>query len=176
MMASISPSAQNEREQWSIQILRALKREMPSPSDLPRQPTWVGLEAMLVAGGLAVVHVDVDAVTVDGLEAVDNELVFELNGHVGREDDPEGFVLDDGVAERARSWVRWVGIGGVGDYVDQAEDMRERRSQVGEEVDGPICHGQGAFGAVLQFQLVQARSVWCRLLCSCGSGALCHAV
>ncbi|KAM1674673.1 hypothetical protein COP2_041513 [Malus domestica] len=48
MMASISPSAQNEREQWSIQILRAPKREMPSPSDLPRQPTWVGLEAMLV--------------------------------------------------------------------------------------------------------------------------------
>ncbi|KAM0989008.1 hypothetical protein FF1_012996 [Malus domestica] len=91
-----------------------------------------------VPGGLAVVYVDddvgdilegyastagdvdVDAAAVDGLEAVDNELVFELNGHVDREDDPEGFVLDDGVAERARSWVRWVGIGGVGDYVDQA--------------------------------------------------------
>ncbi|KAM1336827.1 hypothetical protein ACFX13_041862 [Malus domestica] len=47
---------------------------------------------------------------------------------------------------------------------------------------------QRAFGAVLQFQLVQTRSFvvafyaradqehWCRLLCSCGSGALCHAV
>ncbi|KAM1255843.1 hypothetical protein ACFX2J_029788 [Malus domestica] len=47
--------------------------------------------------------VNVDAAAVDGLEAVDNELVFELNGHVGREGDPEGFVLDDGVAEHARS-------------------------------------------------------------------------
>ncbi|KAM1230816.1 hypothetical protein ACFX2J_040774 [Malus domestica] len=107
-----------------------------APTNMGRARYDVG-----VPGGFAVVHVDVvdddvgdilegyastagdvdvDAAAVDGLEAVDNELVFELNGHVGREDDPEGFVLDDSVVERARSWVRWVGIGGVGDYVDQA--------------------------------------------------------
>ena len=41
---------------------------------------------------------------------------------------------------------------------------------------GAICSfsscRQGAFGCRLQFQLMQARSICCHLLCSCGQGAL----
>ena len=43
--------------------------------------------------------VDGGATSVDGLEAVDDELVFEGYYHVGGEYDPEGDCLDDGVAE-----------------------------------------------------------------------------
>lgn len=61
---------------------------------------------------------DVDAAAVDGFVAVDDELVFELDEHVGGEGDPDGFRLDDGVAKGAWRWVRWVVVGGVGDDVD----------------------------------------------------------
>ena len=33
-------------------------------------------------------YVDIGAAAIDGLEAVDYELVLELDGHVSREDDP----------------------------------------------------------------------------------------
>lgn len=63
---------------------------------------------------------DVGAAAVDGFVAVDDELVFELDEHVGGEGDPDGFRLDDGVAEGARRGVRRVAVGGVGDDVDLA--------------------------------------------------------
>lgn len=64
--------------------------------------------------------VDVGAAAVDGFEAIHDEFVFEPYGHVGGEDYPQGFELDDGVAEGARSWVRRIGIGRVADDVDLA--------------------------------------------------------
>lgn len=98
----------------------------PSPPDVGGAGGNVG-----VPRGLAVVHVDVvdddvgdvleghaaiadnvdiGAAAVDGLEAVDYELVLELDGHVGREDDPERLRLDDGVAERAGHWSSRVAV------------------------------------------------------------------
>lgn len=62
--------------------------------------------------------VDVGAAAVDGFEAVEDELVFEFDQHVGGEDDPEGFVLDDGVPESAGFRVSCVVVGGVDDDVD----------------------------------------------------------
>lgn len=62
--------------------------------------------------------VDVGAAAVDGLEAVHDELVLQLDGHVGGEHDPERLLLDHGVPERARDGFRGVAVGGVGDHVD----------------------------------------------------------
>ncbi|KAF7820188.1 hypothetical protein G2W53_025643 [Senna tora] len=64
--------------------------------------------------------VDVGAAAVDGFEAVEDELVLEGDGHVAGEDDPEGGVLDHGVAEGSWGGVGGVGVGGVGDDVDLA--------------------------------------------------------
>lgn len=99
------------------------------------------LERYAAAAG----DVDVEAPTVNGLEAVDDELAFELDGHVGGEDDPEGLCLDHGVAERARDWVGWVPIGRVGDDVDLASFashgvLAEPYAAIGEllPVSGPV--------------------------------------
>ena len=128
-----------------------------------------------VAGGLAVVDVDVVdddvgdvlegdaasagdvdgvAAAVDGLEGVDDELGFEFDCHVGGEGDPEGFGLDDGVAESAGCWVGGVAVGGVGDDVDLAAFAAhcvcaEADAAVGEllAVVGPV--GGGAAPAVV---------------------------
>ena len=64
--------------------------------------------------------VDVGAAAVDGLEAVDDELVLEFDHHVAGEGDPEGVGLDHSVPEGARSWVDGVPVGGVGDDVEPA--------------------------------------------------------
>ncbi|OAY64628.1 hypothetical protein ACMD2_01918 [Ananas comosus] len=64
--------------------------------------------------------VDVGAAAVEGLEAVDEELLVEADGHVGGEDDPEGALLDGGVAEGAGGGVDGVEVGGVGDDVERA--------------------------------------------------------
>lgn len=82
---------------------------------------------------------DIRAATVDGFEAVDNELVLELDEHVAREDDPEGFGLDHAVAKCAWSWVCWVVIGGVGDDVDLAAFAAE----------GCVAESDGAVGESL---------------------------
>lgn len=62
--------------------------------------------------------VDVGAATVDGFEAVEDELVLQVYGHVGGEHDPERLVLDDRVPKRARDRVGRVAVGGVGHHVD----------------------------------------------------------
>lgn len=62
--------------------------------------------------------VDVEPTTVDCLEAVDDELDFQLDGHVGGEDDPERLRLNHGVAERPRNRVSRVAVRGVCDDVD----------------------------------------------------------
>lgn len=133
----------------------------PPPPDVGGAGGDVG-----VAGGLAVVDVDVvdddvgdvlegyaavaddvdvGAAAVDGLEAVHDELVLELDGHVGGEDDPEGLGLDDGVAESAWDGAGWVTVGGVGDDVDLAAFAAEgvaakTDAAVGEAlaVSGPV--------------------------------------
>lgn len=61
--------------------------------------------------------VDVGATAVDGFEAVEDEFLWELDVHVGGEDDPEGFSLDDSPPESAWTGVDGVVVGGVGDDV-----------------------------------------------------------
>lgn len=51
---------------------------------------------------------------IDGFEGIHEEFLFELDDHVGFEDDPKGFVLDYGVTECAWFWVHGV-VGGIGD-------------------------------------------------------------
>lgn len=108
----------------------------PSVSDVSRRRSDVGVPRRLAMVDVDVVYdhvrhvlqshapvsrdVNVGAAAVDGLVRVENELVFQLDDHVGREDDPKGFVLDDGVAESARFGVRRVVVGGIGDGVDPA--------------------------------------------------------
>lgn len=55
--------------------------------------------------------------TVDGLVEVENEFLFEVDDGVGWEDDPKGFILDDGMPERSQFSVNRVMIGGIGDGV-----------------------------------------------------------
>jgi len=78
-------------------IANKLERETPSSSD-----------------------VDVVSPSVEGLVAVHDELLLELDVHVSAEDDPERLRSDDGVAESARLGVDHVGVAVVGDDVDVA--------------------------------------------------------
>lgn len=64
--------------------------------------------------------VDADAAAVDGFMRVHHELVFQANDHVAFEDDPEWLVLDDSVAESARSGVDRVIVARVGHSVYSA--------------------------------------------------------
>ncbi|ONK55013.1 uncharacterized protein A4U43_UnF8640 [Asparagus officinalis] len=57
--------------------------------------------------------VDVDALAVDGLEAVHDELLLEGDDHVALEDDLEGLLLDDDVAEGPRLWSDGIVVIGV---------------------------------------------------------------
>jgi hypothetical protein len=70
------------------------------------------------AGTIGDVHVG--ATSVDGLEAVHDELLLERDDHVPLEDDPERLFLDDGIAEGALARVDRVVITRVGDHVDLA--------------------------------------------------------
>lgn len=70
------------------------------------------------AGAIGDVHVG--AASVDGLEAVHDELLLERDDHVPLEDDPEWLFLDDGVAEGTLARVDRVVIARVGDHVDLA--------------------------------------------------------
>ncbi|CAH9137570.1 unnamed protein product [Cuscuta epithymum] len=54
--------------------------------------------------------VHVRAAAVDGLVTVDEELVPELDFHVGRECDPEFFLSSHPVPESARFWISGVGV------------------------------------------------------------------
>lgn len=65
----------------------------------------------------SVSDVDVGAAAVNGLEAVHDELLLQGNDHVPLENNPEGLVLDDGMAERPRAGVHGVVIIRVGDDV-----------------------------------------------------------
>ena len=86
--------------------------------------------------------------------------MLKLDLHVGRKNYPEGFVLDDGVPEGARSWVRGVVVGGVGDHVDLATfaahcGLAEPNGAVGQAlaVVGPVGV---AFPAVIYWVAGQA--------------------
>lgn len=80
-------------------------------------------------------YVHVSAATVEGFIAVENELLREVDEHVGGKDDPEGLRLDDGVAEGAGAGCYGVVVGGVGDDVEAASLPAER---VLAESDGTI--------------------------------------
>lgn len=68
----------------------------------------------------AVGDVDGDAAAVDGLVASHEQLLGEPDHHAPGEDDPQGALLDHGVAERPRLRVHEVAVGGVGHDVDLA--------------------------------------------------------
>lgn len=50
-------------------------------------------------------YMHIGATAIHGLVAIEDELVLELDHHARLEDDPEGLVLDDRVAEGARGRV-----------------------------------------------------------------------
>jgi hypothetical protein len=60
---------------------------------------------VLDGNGSASGDVDVDATAVDGLEAVHDELVLQLDVHVAGEYDPERLILQCAIAERSRCGV-----------------------------------------------------------------------
>lgn len=62
--------------------------------------------------------VDVGSTAVDRFETVNDKLVFQLDSHVGGEDDPQRFELDHSVPESPRSRVRRIQIRRVGNDVD----------------------------------------------------------
>lgn len=71
---------------------------------------------------------------VDGLVAVDDELMFEIYGHFGSENDPQRLGLDHGMAEIAQLGVHSVEVGGVGDDVDHSAFAAHRCSPEPNEV------------------------------------------
>lgn len=63
-------------------------------------------------------YLDECASAVDGFVTVHYKLVFQLDLHIGCENDPERFFLDHCVPECSWSWVNGIVIRRVGDYVD----------------------------------------------------------
>lgn len=63
-------------------------------------------------------NVDIGTTAINGLEAVDNELLLQLNDHVTLENNPEGPVLNNSVTEGAGLGVDRVVITGVSDHVE----------------------------------------------------------
>lgn len=63
---------------------------------------------------------DTSATAVYGLEGIHNQFLFQSNDHVASEDDPKGFVLDDGVTESSWFGVDGVVVTGVSNDVDFA--------------------------------------------------------
>lgn len=59
-------------------------------------------------------YMNISSSAIYGLIVVNNELVFKLDHHACLEDDPEGLILDHGVAEGAGGGVSGVAVGGVG--------------------------------------------------------------
>ncbi|KAL0382704.1 UNVERIFIED_CONTAM: hypothetical protein Scaly_0557700 [Sesamum calycinum] len=60
-------------------------------------------------------HVGTSAI--DRLIAVEDEFMLKLDDHAGLKNDPEGLILDDGMAKGAWGGVDHVMVRGVGDYI-----------------------------------------------------------
>ncbi|KAK3406272.1 hypothetical protein EUGRSUZ_K02439 [Eucalyptus grandis] len=107
--------------------------------------------------------VDVHAAAVEGLVAVEDELLRQPDQHVGREDDPQRLLLDNRVPQRARLWAHGVVVRRVGDDVYVAvlaaqRVLAEPDGAVGEPlpVVGPV---RVALPAVVDWVAGQARGL-----------------
>lgn len=80
-------------------------------------------------------NVDVDASPVQGLEAVEDELLLEPYEHVSREGDPEGLCLDHCVAQSAWRGAHRVAVGGVRYHVYWTITTAQR---IGAKADGAV--------------------------------------
>jgi len=60
----------------------------------------------------------VAASAVQGLEAVHDELLLQLNHHVLLEDDPQRLILDDAIAQCAGGRIHHVVVAVVGNHID----------------------------------------------------------
>lgn len=58
--------------------------------------------------------VNIDTTTIDGFEAVHDQLLFQGYDHVAFEDDPEWFVLNHGVTECSRYGINGIVVSRVG--------------------------------------------------------------
>ena len=58
---------------------------------------------VLYGNATPISNVDIDTTAIDGLEAVHDELLLKSDHHVPLEHYPQGFVLDDSVAQCARA-------------------------------------------------------------------------
>jgi len=61
--------------------------------------------------------VHISTASIDGLVAVENQLLGQLNHHVAGEDDPQWLVLYHSVSQRPRFWVHRVLVRGISDHV-----------------------------------------------------------
>ncbi len=65
-------------------------------------------------------NVDIDPTTINGLEAVHDQLLLQLYHHVPLEHNPQRFVLDDSMAQSAGPGVDRVIVAGVSDDIEAA--------------------------------------------------------
>lgn len=62
-------------------------------------------------------NVNIGPTSINCLETIHNQLLFQLNHHVSFEHNPERFVLDDGMSQSTRLWVDRVVVAGVSDNI-----------------------------------------------------------
>ncbi|RDX74976.1 hypothetical protein CR513_45203, partial [Mucuna pruriens] len=65
-------------------------------------------------------NVHIHSSCINGLEAVHDQLLLQLNNHVPLEHNPEGSVLDHSMAKSAGFWVHRVIISGVSHHIELA--------------------------------------------------------
>lgn len=65
-------------------------------------------------------YVNVGPTTINGLEAVHDQFLLQLNHHIPLEDNPERLVLNDRMAQSTWFWVNRVIVTGVSDNIEAA--------------------------------------------------------
>lgn len=63
-------------------------------------------------------NVNIGSAAINGLEAIHDELLLQLDHHVTLEDNPERLVLDDSMAQSTGSGVNGIIIAGVSDNIE----------------------------------------------------------
>lgn len=63
-------------------------------------------------------NVDIDSTAINGLEAIHDKLLLQLDHHVTFEHNPEGLILDDSMAQSAGSGVNGIIIIRISDNIE----------------------------------------------------------
>lgn len=81
------------------------------------QPVNNDIGHILNSNASTICYVNISPTPIDCFKTVHDQFLFQLYDHVALEHDPEGFVLDDSVAECPRAGVDGVIVRGVCDNV-----------------------------------------------------------